>query len=108
MKNNISQYPCPLERVIDMIDGKWRVLILWHLRYERLRFSELQRKMPVISQKMLTQQLRQLEQYDLVSRTIYPEIPPRVEYSLTEHGNSLMPLLVMMNDWGTNFGESIL
>lgn len=105
--NQISQNICPLERVIEMIDGKWRVLILWHLRNGHLRFSELQRKMPTITQKMLTQQLRELERHDLISRTTYPEVPPRVEYELTEHGNSLMPLLVMVNDWGTKYYEDM-
>ncbi len=105
--NQISQNICPLERVIKMIDGKWRVLILWHLRNGHLRFSELQRKMPTITQKMLTQQLRELERHDLISRTTYPEVPPRVEYELTEHGNSLMPLLVMVNDWGTKYYEDM-
>lgn len=94
---------CPLERVVEMIDGKWKVLILWHLRNGRLRFSELQRKIPRITQKMLTQQLRELEKNHLIERIVYPEVPPRVEYILTDHGESLMPLLIMINDWGHAF-----
>lgn len=98
---------CPLERVVEMIDGKWKVLLLWHLRNGHLRFSELQRKVPRITQKMLTQQLRELEKNQLVERTVYPEVPPRVEYSLTEYGRSLMPLLILINDWGHSFFSNL-
>ncbi len=95
--------PCPLERVVEMIDGKWKVLILWHLRDECLRFSELRRKIPGVSQKMLTEKLRQLESSQLIQRTVYPEIPPRVEYTLTDKGVNLKPLLLLINDWGHSF-----
>ncbi|MHB1684585.1 MAG: winged helix-turn-helix transcriptional regulator [Bacilli bacterium] len=95
--------PCPLERVVEMIDGKWKVLILWHLRDGCLRFSELQRKIPGVSQKMLTEKLRQLESSQLIQRTVYPEIPPRVEYTLTDRGVNLKPLLILINDWGHSF-----
>jgi DNA-binding HxlR family transcriptional regulator len=91
---------CPLERVVDLIDGKWKVLILWYLRNGCLRFSQLQRKIPQATRKMLTQQLRQLETAGLIRRAVYAEVPPRVEYSLTQQGESLKELLLKINDWG--------
>ena len=99
---------CPLEKVVEIIDGKWTVLILWHLRDQSLRFSELQGKIPDVTQKMLTQQLRHLEKHHLVHREVYPEIPPRVEYSLTDYGKSLKPILLELNDWGIFYFENLV
>ncbi|HEX2949079.1 MAG TPA: helix-turn-helix domain-containing protein, partial [Armatimonadota bacterium] len=84
---------CPMEMALNLIGGKWKALILWHLGKSTLRFSELKRLMPAITQKMLTQQLRELEADDIVHREVYPVIPPHVEYSLTEHGRTLLPIL---------------
>lgn len=95
-----SDQRCPLEKAVDLIDGKWTVLILWHLRNGTLRFSDLQRKMPRITHKMLAQQLRHLEEHQLIKRTIYPEVPPRVEYTLTHLGETLKPIMISLNDWG--------
>lgn len=94
-------YYCPVEVTLDLIGGKWKPLILWHLK-ERgvLRHGELRRRIPTITQKMLTQQLRQLEGDGLVHREQYPEVPPRVEYSLTEYGRDLQALLDQFCDWG--------
>jgi len=82
---NNKQYNCPVEATLDVIGGKWKPLILWQLRAEKLRFSGLQQSMQGISPKMLTKQLRELEADGLVLREAYPEIPPRVEYSLGVH-----------------------
>jgi DNA-binding HxlR family transcriptional regulator len=84
---------------IQVIGGKWKVLLLWQLIEGHKRFNELRRLVPDISQKMLTQQLRELEQDGLITRTVYPETPPKVEYSITEHGKTLDPLFDVMYDW---------
>ena len=97
---------CPVEATLDLIGGKYKALILWHLSEKTLRFSELQKSIPVATPKMLTQQLRELETHQLVHREIYPVIPPKVEYSLTELGKSLMPVLVAMRDWGADYMRS--
>lgn len=95
-------YYCPVEVTLDLIGGRWKPLILWHLKERRvLRHGELKRMVPTITQKMLTQQLRQLEADGLVERTQYPEVPPRVEYALTSYGLELHGMLDMFCDWGT-------
>ena len=91
---------CPVEATLDLVGGKYKALILWHLSGGTLRFSELRNRIPKATPKMLTQQLRELEADDLVYREVYPVIPPKVEYSLTATGRSLMPILVAMRDWG--------
>ena len=100
MKDN-----CPVEATLELIGGKYKALILWHLSEDKLRFSQL-RKVISATPKMLTQQLRELENQNLIHREVYPVIPPRVEYSLTETGRSLMPLLIAMRDWGANYLRS--
>ncbi|WAH39260.1 winged helix-turn-helix transcriptional regulator [Alicyclobacillus dauci] len=86
---------------MSIISGKWKLIILFHLMPDKvLRFNELKRLIPGITQRMLTKQLRELEQSDIIERTIYPEIPPRVEYSITEYGRTLQPILQMMHQWG--------
>ena len=96
---------CPVEATLDLIGGKYKALILWHLSEGKLRFSEL-KKMVSATPKMLTQQLRELEAQSLIHREVYPVIPPKVEYSLTELGKSLMPVLVSMRDWGAGYLHS--
>ncbi len=92
---------CPtVQTTLDVIGGKWKPLILWHLESETLRFSELSRRIGDITQKMLTQQLRELERDGLVKRTVYPEIPPRVEYTITSYGKTVQPILKSMHQWG--------
>jgi DNA-binding HxlR family transcriptional regulator len=103
---NNRQYNCPLEMTIDLIGGKWKVLILWHLSAGTLRFNEMKRIFPNLSQKMLTQQLRDLENDGLIERKVYAQVPPKVEYSLTSFGNTLMPVLLAMNQWGTHYVQS--
>jgi DNA-binding HxlR family transcriptional regulator len=94
-------YHCPVEVTLDLVGGKWKPLILWHLKEnDALRHSELRRLIPGISQKVLTQQLRQLERDELVQRTQYPDVPPRVDYSMTPYGHSLHDLLDVICGWG--------
>ena len=92
-----------MEMTIDLIGGKWKALLLWNLSVQTLRFSELQRQFPLLTQKMLTQQLRELTKDGLIERKAYDEMPPRVEYSLTEFGMTIMPVLYAMNQWGTAY-----
>lgn len=97
---------CPVEATLELIGGKYKALILWHLSDGTLRFSELRKRLPSATPKMLTQQLRELEASDLIHRQVYPVIPPKVEYSLTDLGRSLLPILVAMRDWGTGYLRS--
>ena len=97
---------CPVEATLDLIGGKYKALILWHLSEKTLRFSELRSRIPKATPKMLTQQLRELETQELIHREVYPVIPPKVEYSLTETGRSLLPILVAMRDWGAEYLRS--
>ena len=102
------EYPdtCPVEATLDLIGGKYKALILWHLSGGILRFSELRSRIPKATPKMLTQQLRELEEHTLIHREVYPVIPPKVEYSLTDTGRSLLPILVAMRDWGADYLRS--
>lgn len=107
MKDNCAKYSiCPMVLVQEMMSGKWKILILWYLSYNVLRFSDIKKRMPQITQKMLTLQLRSLEEDKLIYRTIYPVIPPRVEYGLTELGKKLIPLLDNMHSFGIEFLET--
>ena len=94
---------CPVAATLDLIGGKYKALILWHLADKKLRFSELRKELTQATPKMLTQQLRELEAQHLIHREVFPVIPPKVEYSLTELGKSLMPILVAMRDWGSGY-----
>lgn len=91
---------------MELIGGKYKALILWHLSEKQLRFSELHKLIATATPKMLTQQLRELESNKLIHREVFPVIPPKVEYSLTELGRSLMPVLFAMRDWGANYLRS--
>ena len=94
---------CPVAATLELIGGKYKALILWHLSQSKLRFSQLQKLLSSATPKMLTQQLRELEAHALIHREVYPVIPPKVEYSLTEAGRSLLPILVAMRDWGVEY-----
>jgi DNA-binding HxlR family transcriptional regulator len=96
-------YACPMEMTIDLIGGKWKALLLWNLSLGTRRFNELKRQFPGATQKMLTQQLRDLENNGLVTRKVYAEVPPKVEYTLTDFGMTLMPVLTAMNQWGKGY-----
>ena len=97
---------CPVQTTLELIGGKYKALILWHLSDGKLRFSELRNAIGAVTPKMLTQQLRELEAQQLIHREVYPVIPPKVEYSLTELGKSLMPVLMSMRDWGAGYLRS--
>ncbi|MBP3887991.1 MAG: helix-turn-helix transcriptional regulator [Cellulosilyticum sp.] len=107
MQNSCDQYQnCPMITVHRLISGKWKILILWYINDQTLRFSDLKKKLPDITQKMLTNQLRSLEEDGLISRTVYPVVPPKVEYSLTEIGLEMLPLLKSMYDYGVTYNNS--
>ncbi len=93
-------YNCPVDTTLALIGGKYKALILWHLIGHTLRFGELRKLIPQATAKMLTQQLRELETDHLIIRTVYPVVPPKVEYTLTELGDSIKPILLVMYDWG--------
>lgn len=92
---------CPVSATIRLIGGKYKALLLWHLTGRTLRFNQLHKLVPEATPKMLTQQLRELEEDGLIQRTVYPVVPPHVEYSLTELGQSLFPILEAMYTWGS-------
>jgi DNA-binding HxlR family transcriptional regulator len=98
-----NMFTCPVEASIQLIGGKYKAVILWHLMNGKLRYSELHKKMPKATDKMLTQQLRELERDGLISRTVYPVVPPKTEYALTDFGRSLVPILDAMCNWGTEY-----
>lgn len=102
-------FNCEKELTLTIIGGKWKMLIMWHLGKEGTkRFGELKSMMPGITQRMLVSQLRELEEDQIVHRKVYPVVPPKVEYSLTEHGRSLMPILKSMDEWGKNYMETVI
>ena len=94
---------CPVETTLTLISDKWKVLILRDLMPGTKRFGELRKSIGTVSQKVLTAQLRQMEESGLLTRTVYPEVPPRVEYTLTELGRSLKPILDAMYSWGEEY-----
>ena len=94
---------CPVEATLELIGGKYKALILWHLAENKLRYSQLRQHISGITPKMLTQQLRELEARQLIHREVFPIVPPKVEYSLTDLGKSLIPILVAMRDWGSDY-----
>ena len=91
---------CPVELTLGLIDGKWKGVILYHLQDGPLRFGELRRRLPGITQRMLTKQLRALELDALISRAVFAEVPPRVEYALSPSGHSLRPVIDALKAWG--------
>jgi len=96
---------CPVEATLDLIGGKWKGVVLYHLMDDVIRFGELRRLLPDVTQRVLTKQLRELEDSGLVRRKIYPQVPPKVEYSLTPLGASLSPIIKAMRSWGTKYLE---
>ncbi len=98
---------CSVERALNLIDGKWKIVVLYKLLRGTLRFNELRRLIPSVTQRMLTHQLRELEADGLIVRTVYAQVPPRVEYSLSARGRSLEPVLMAMKEWGdTNLSSA--
>lgn len=113
MSKAIHQHPrlhiCPTETALEMLSGKWKPRIIWKVyNQEVVRFGELKRQLPDITPKMLTQQLRELEEDGLVLRKIYTEVPPKVEYSLSEFGKTLKPVLDTIANWGENNHQQIV
>ncbi|MCL2201246.1 MAG: helix-turn-helix transcriptional regulator [Oscillospiraceae bacterium] len=100
--NNI-EYNCPVGATLELIGGKYKSLILWHLIDKTLRFGELRKLIPQATPKMLTQQLRELEDANLIIRTVYPVVPPKVEYQLSQLGTSIRPILESMYEWGADY-----
>lgn len=101
--SNLKTFNCPVEATISLIGGKYKAIILFHLIDKTFRFNELQKLIPQATPKMLTQQLRELEGDGLIVRTVYPVVPPKTEYSLSEFGKSIIPIINAMCDWGTNY-----
>ena len=107
MKTCPSSINCPVEATIELIGGKYKSVILWHLTDGVKRFSELKRLLPRATEKMLAQQLRDLERDGLVIRTVYPVVPPKVEYSLSDLGRTIIPVLDAMCSWGDGYLASL-
>jgi len=108
---NIKEAVCEIETAFAVIGGKWKPLILWYLgQFDTLRYGHLQHLIPDITHKILTKQLRELEDYNIISRAVYPEVPLRVEYSITDNGREVLPILDIMCEWASKndyFGYSI-
>jgi len=98
----MTKSACPVTTTLSVIGGKWKPIILYTIREETKRFGEIKKLIPTITQKMLTQQLRELEKDRIVNRKVYPVVPPKVEYSLTEYGLTLTPILNAMAAWGAS------
>ena len=98
---------CPVEGLFELIGGKWKVSILWWLQQGTKRFTEIHRLLPGITQKMLTQQLRELEHHGFIQRKVYPEVPPKVEYSISNFGKSLQEVLDHIGNWADLHADEI-
>ena len=99
---DFNPYNCPVTHCMNLIGGKWKILIMYAISKNCDRFSKMQRAMPAISKQMLVTQLRELEEDKILERIIYAEIPPRVEYKITAYGQSLMPVIGVLQEWGLN------
>lgn len=107
MKTCPSSFNCPVEATIELIGGKYKSVILWHLTDGIKRFGELKKLLPRATEKMLAQQLRDLERDGLIIRTVYPVVPPKVEYSLSDLGRTIIPVLDAMCSWGEGYLASL-
>lgn len=105
MKRKEELPDCPVATCVQLLGSKWKLLIIRHLLIRPWRFNELHKSLDGISQKVLTDSLRAMEKDGLINRTAYAEVPPRVEYSLTELGESMRPILIAMQKWGEDYGE---
>lgn len=103
IKRECEYTDCPVEAALDLIGGKWKPMIITLLLQEKMRFSELQKALKNVTHRVLTAQLKDLEESGLIHRQVFPEVPPRVEYSLTELGTTLKPLMAELKSWGTDF-----
>lgn len=103
-----KQYNCYFEMTLDIMGGKWKPIILYYINHNKVaRHSDLKRFIPSINERMLTRQLRELENDMLITRKVYPVVPPKVEYSLTENGKTLIPILTSLIEWGKNYAHSV-
>ena len=96
---------CPVEAALGLIGGKWKGIVLYHLTSGTLRFNEIRKRVPGVTQRMLTTQLRELEADGLILRVVYPQVPPRVEYSLSTKGRTLEPVIAALKAWGENHAK---
>lgn len=96
-------HECPVATTVQLIGSKWKLLIMRNLMMRPWRFNELKKSLEGISQKVLTDSLRSIEEDGLITRTVYPEVPPRVEYALSDLGETMRPILDAMQEWGTNY-----
>lgn len=99
---------CPVATTVQLIGSKWKLLIMRNLLERPWRFNELKKSLDGISQKVLTDSLRSMEKDGIITRTIYPEVPPRVEYALSDIGETMRPILTAMQEWGTNYKETLI
>ena len=104
---NDRTYHNPVEFILDLIGGKWKMPILWRLREGTLRYGELRSDIPDITTKMLTQQLRELERDGFITRTVYPVVPPKVEYKLTDRGRRTIPIIESLRSWGSELMKEV-
>lgn len=102
-----KEYACSFEFALYLVSGKWKGLILWYLQEETLRYGELKKHLGKITQKMLTQTLRELEKNGLITRKVYPVVPPKVEYTITENGKKLIPIFEQLQAWGDDVGAQM-
>ena len=100
IKQYMENYDCTIEATLDVIGGKWKGIILGHLMNETLRYSDIKRLMPKITPRTLTRQLRELERDGIISRNVYPQVPPKVEYSVTPLGKTLDSIAQLLSEWG--------
>src|SRR3954467_11574049 len=106
IKMRNGTYHCALDVTMDFIGGKWKTVVLWYLRDKTMRFGELKKQIPDITEKMLSLQLKSLEEDGLIKRQVFPEVPLRVEYSMTDFGKTLRPVLEAVAKWGRNYGDT--
>jgi DNA-binding HxlR family transcriptional regulator len=108
IKGGINMSECKVETALEILTGKWKPKILFQLlNHKTMRFNELMRRIPGVTQRMLTQHLRELEEQDIVTRTVYAEVPPKVEYSISDYGSTLVPVLQTMDEWGRKHAAHI-
>ena len=101
MESKLKSPRCPVSEAMSVIGGKWKIPIIFNLSQGAHRFGELRKALGTVTQQMLSKQLKELEAYNLVDRKVYPEVPPRVEYSLTERGLSVLPVIHTIHNWAT-------
>lgn len=102
-KLNGTYYYCPVDLTLQIVGGRWKGIVIWNLRENTMRFNELKKALVTINDKMLSQVLKELEEQGIVNRKVYEVVPPKVEYSLTEEGKRLLPIMQLISDYGQKF-----